>query len=253
MRLALWFLCATFLWAEALESTARYKVGYGFFTLGEATAVLKIDGEGRYETRVSAKATGLAATLSGNQREFYVSKGRVIDGRLQPDFYEKRMERSNRVRTKRYRFNHDAQTVLETKISCKKDKCSQSEKKLTGEKYAPDDILTLYHNVTHHFIQSGESARAASAIGSSKAVEVLLPTGDRLKTAQKTFKEQPGTYLVVILNQEIFTSDQGELYMNVGADRVTSKAVLKKTLLFGDVWGELIEKKTKGSFHAANH
>ncbi|MGE4294380.1 MAG: DUF3108 domain-containing protein [Campylobacterales bacterium] len=253
MRLAVLFLCAAAAWGAAFESFAHYKVGYGFFDLGEATAVLRIDEGGSYETQVSAKATGWAAVLSGDRQEHYVSRGVVVEGRLVPAFYEKRVERGRQVRTKRYRFDHVGRTVVETRISCKKNDCTQSEKELSGDTYAAEDILTLYHNITQGFIRSKEPRMSAAAIGSKKEVEVFLPEGDRLKTARKTFEGEPGTYLVVLLNQEIFTSDRGELYINIDSDRVATKAVLKKTLLLGDVWGELVGKKTKGTFDAGSY
>jgi hypothetical protein len=97
------------------------------------------------------------------------------------------------------------------------------------------------------FNKNGVQELNASAIGSKKPVMILLPQNERLKIAKKTFDNKEGTYLVVILNQEIFTSDEGELYINVDSDNTASKAVLKKTIMFGDVWGEQTEKKISGS------
>lgn len=149
-------------------------------------------------------------------------------------------------RFRSYRLDHAKKQIFETREDCKGEQCSRASKMLDPKRYAPDDILTLYHNVTFDFERSGARSLTAAAVGSKEPVEVLIPEGDRLKIARKTFDNQPGLYLVVVLNQEIFTSKEGELYINLDSDRVASKAVLKKTLLFGDVWGELIEKQTKG-------
>lgn len=253
IRWSLIFVTATALWALPFESYAKYKAGYGFMTLGESVAVLKIAADGSYETEVTAKATGLAATVTGNRVESYKSIGRMVEGRLVPERFETRFNSNSRHRFRRYEIDHTQRQVTEIREDCKRDKCTNSSKKLEPDKYAPDDILTLFHNITWTFARSGAKEVTAPAVGSKEAVRVLLPEGNRLKTAQRTFDGKGGLYLVVVLNQEIFSSSEGELYINLDADRVASKAVLKKTLLFGDVWGELIEKKTKGKFDAGSY
>ncbi|MDR0407804.1 MAG: hypothetical protein LBH45_02630, partial [Campylobacteraceae bacterium] len=87
----------------------------------------------------------------------------------------------------------------------------------------------------------------ASAVGSKQQVRVIVPEGKQLKTAKKAFDNAEGLYLLVILNQDIFSSNKGELYINLDDDMTVLKAVLKNTTLFGDVWGKMVEKKTDGS------
>ena len=54
-----------------------------------------------------------------------------------------------------------------------------------------------------------------------------------------------GHILVVIINQKIFSSKRGELYINLDDDGICTSAVLKDVIFFGDIRGKLVEKKVK--------
>ncbi|MDR2081536.1 MAG: DUF3108 domain-containing protein, partial [Campylobacteraceae bacterium] len=231
------------LFAEEFESFVKYKVGYGVFTLGEAEAYLKIYDNGSYKTEISAKAKGLASALSRSRIEKYISEGIVENNTLIAHHFEKESSYGGKKRRIEYLWDHENMQILMEREECKDKECKYSSEILSGDKYTENDILTLYHNIMFDLNKTGAKEINASAIGSKKPVVIMLPEGKRLKTAKKTFDGKEGTYLVVILNQEIFTSDKGELYVNVDSDNTASKAVLKKTMLFGDVWGEQIEKR----------
>ncbi|MDR2635821.1 MAG: DUF3108 domain-containing protein [Campylobacteraceae bacterium] len=240
-------LSAFSLFGAEFESFVKYKVGYGIFTLGEAEASLTINDNGSYKTEVSAKAKGgLVSALSRHRVETYVSEGVVVDNMLIPYRFVKSSSYGNKKRHIEFSWDYDNMNILMESENCKDGDCKYSSEILSGDKYAKDDILTLYHNIMFDFNKTGAKEINASAIGSKKPVVIMLPEGKRLKTAKKTFDDKEGTYIIAILNQEIFTSDKGELYVNVDSDNTASKAVLKKTMLFGDVWGEQIEKRITG-------
>jgi hypothetical protein len=240
------------LFSEEFESFVKYKVGYGFFTLGEASAYLKINDNGSYKTEISAKANGLAATLSRERMEKYMSEGEVVEDRLVPHHFEMQMSYGGKKRHFEFFWDYENKQIMMEKEECKSGNCEYSSEILPDDRYAKDDILTLYHNIMSDFNKTGAKEINVSVIGSRKPVVIMLPEGKLLKTAKKTFDDKEGTYIVAILNQEIFTSDKGELYVNVDSDNTASKAVLKKTMLFGDVWGEQIEKRISGQRNGIN-
>lgn len=238
----IWLFLAMVIAAFGYESEAKYEVSYGFFTLGEAVAHLEMNATD-YTTAVSAKATGMAAVLSKHRAETYSSVGNIVDGRFVPQQMEVRSSWGEQTRYMGVFFDHENMQATQIKERCNEGKCSHESELLKDEKYADQDILTLYHNVTRTFLASGEKSLEISAIGSKKPVKIELPEGKRLKTAKSLFKNDGGDYLVVLLNQEIFTSKVGELYVNLDSDQIVTNAALKDTLLFGDVIGKLKEKK----------
>jgi hypothetical protein len=209
--------------------------------MGESVASLKIDGD-HYETEVNAKATGMAATFSGHRKERFKSSGAIVEGVFVPEKYEHWYSSGEKTTYTGVFFDHNNSQAMQTKEKCEDKKCKYESTMLSGEKYAPNDMLSLYHNVTRDFTSSGVKLLEAAAIGSKKSARVEIAEGKHLKTAQSIFKKQEGTYLVVFLNQEIFSSKEGALYINLGDDAIVKKAVLLDTVLFGDVIGELKEK-----------
>ncbi|GHV06856.1 hypothetical protein AGMMS50229_12450 [Campylobacterota bacterium] len=236
-------LLALALTAFSYESIAKYKIKYGgFITIGEAEARLVINGDS-YETVVSAKATGMAGALSFHRAESYTSKGKIIDKRLVPESLEMRSTTDK----KSYYFgafpDHENEQATMIKERCTEGVCKYESTVINGENFSHDDILTLYHNLLNDFVASGAKSIEKRALGSKKAVEVVVPEGKQLKTAKKLFDDKAGVYLLVLLNQEIFTSEKGRLFINLDSkDGVVTKAVLQDTVLFGDITGEL-EKK----------
>lgn len=228
------------------ESYAKYKTGYGIFTLGEATAFIKIDENGRYDSQVIGTATGLAAVLSGNRKEIYTSKGKVVEGRLVPEIFTSSRETNSKKRTKELYINHDDGLVTQRVESCENKKCDTKYELLDPERYAKDDILTLYHNVLLDLNESKGKPIQKLAAGNKKPVEIQKADKKQMKLAKKLFGSNTGEVLVVTLNQDIFSSKKGELYIDMHQDKTTTKAVLRKTSLFGDVWGEIVEKKISG-------
>ncbi|MDR1285474.1 MAG: DUF3108 domain-containing protein [Campylobacteraceae bacterium] len=238
-------LFASALFALPFESFAKYEVKYGVFNLGEATTFLRVHENGSYETEIKAKAMGFAATLSGKRVETYKSVGKLVDGKFVPDTLEKVRSSNKKTRHVTYLFDHNQQQAAVFEEKCDSKGCSYASEILP--EYAQDDILTLYHNAALMFGKEGVKELNASAVGSKQPVHVTIPEGKQLKTAKKAFSDTEGLYLLVILNQDIFSSDKGELYINLDSDMTVSKAVLKKTTLFGDIWGKIIEKRIDGS------
>ncbi|MDR3346983.1 MAG: DUF3108 domain-containing protein [Helicobacteraceae bacterium] len=228
--------------ASAFESVAIYDVSYSFFTLGEAQAMLKIDGDS-YVTSVSAKAGGLVGVFSNNRQESYMSEGKVLGEKLIPQKFEFKSSAGDKKTYMGVFFDHDNAQATIMREQCDEDKCEYETIMAQDENYTTEDILTLYHNVTHNFIKSGQKQITVKAFGSRKSVKIELPEGKRLETAKELFDDRGGHYLVVLLNQKIFTSNEGELYVRLDDDNIATEAVLKDTLLFGDIVGKLREKR----------
>jgi hypothetical protein len=238
-------LLSSALYALPFESFAKYRVKYGFINLGEAVASLKIDENGSYETKIEAKATGFAAVLSGNRVETYKSIGKISDGMLIPDSLEKIRSSNKKSKNITYVFDHKEKQVAYFEERCEANNCFHSSEMLP--EYVQNDILTLYHNVAFMFAKDGAKELNVSAVGSREPVNVIVPEGKQLKTAEKLFDGAKGLYLLVVLNQNIFSSDKGRLYINLDDDMTVSRAVLKDTVLFGDVSGQIVEKRVEGS------
>ena len=238
------FILVTF--SFATDISAKYRVSFGIFgQIGIAKTNLHVKNN-RYKITVHAKTTGMANLLSGEREEWYVSSGKVDEkGMFVPDFYQKTVQRYSSSSTdtilkkdiRKYIFSHQTKElhVEKTKIEGKNRTFEQKE----GDYYAPNDLLSLFFNFKK-MLPSLEVKTASTfyAVGANKTdgkIDVLpLKRGDDLDWKR-------GHLMKVIVNDDIFASDKGELLINLRDDGLCKQAILKDVLFFGDIRGEMID------------
>jgi hypothetical protein len=231
--------------AADFQGTGHYDVGYGFFKLAESDMSLTLHADGRYETRVEAKATGLAKFLSGGRTDYFESRGRIVDGRLRPERFIKRRASHGESKTETFVFDHVQKTIATEKTECEKENCETEKRTLSGADYAVDDILSLYWNAAADFASGQGRSFTSNAVGGKGGVGIVKPEGEQQHTATKEFGAD-GVHLLMLLKQDIMETKTGELYIDVGKGLIANKVVLKKTLLFGDMWGECQRREIDG-------
>ncbi len=229
------------------EIEANYKVSFGLFgKVGVASALLEKNAT-NYHIKVTAKATGISAKLSRHRKEVYESFGKVVNGILIPHKFIKIRKNDKKTDIRTHIFDHKKKIVWVEKLSIEK-----GEKEVHYDKvkfYAKDDILTLFFNLKKYlngFKTNGE--KIFYAVGANKKdghVNIYTPRGNEYKKIKRLLKAN-GNVLVVIINQKIFASKRGELYINLDNDGICTSAVLKDVIFFGDIRGELIQKKVEG-------
>ena len=110
---AILILCASALFGETIS--AKYEISFGVFgAVGSANTRLVRQGD-RYEIVMDAVAQGVAGSLSGQRRESFRSKGRVVAGLLMPDLYVHEVSRKKGKTTKNerktYAFDYARKTI----------------------------------------------------------------------------------------------------------------------------------------------
>ena len=227
------------------DISAKYKVSFGIFgQIGIAKTNLHVESN-EYKITIHAKTTGMANLLSGEREEWYVSSGKVDDGILIPDFYQKTVQRysSHEGETvlkkdiKKYIFSHDTKQ-LHVEQTKQEGKQVTHEKK-DGDYYAPNDLLSLFFNFKK-MLPSLEVKTESTfyAVGANK-------TDGRIEVKPLHVKDEfdwkSGHLMRVIVNDDIFASDKGELLINLRDDGLCQQAILKDVLFFGDIRGEMID------------
>jgi len=95
--------------ADALMT--RYKVMLSLFgKVGEATLIIGERGD-EYRMIVEDYATGLAADISGHERDRFVSRGHIRDGAYISDTFELHQTNDTTRESNVYVFDHEARTV----------------------------------------------------------------------------------------------------------------------------------------------
>ena len=204
----------------------HYEISYAIFgVIGESDALLTIDTDaGTYETRIDAKAKGLARVMSGGRIERYVSRGRVEEGVLIPQIFSTLTRKGHRYEEQhRYRFLHREHTIVHTRRIREGQKSDFSEERLSW--YARDDILTLFFNL-RRYAQKGICPHYRCS---------LYAVGANEKDGRVDIAPAKKGILKVILHRRIFASKRGELYLHLTPEGISDYALLKDVIFFGDV------------------
>jgi len=237
VSMVLIFLFTSLLNAEVIQ--ADYKVEFGIFgEIGIANALLTKK-ENSYVIDVELKATGLAKKLSGNRKEQHISKGHIENGMMVSDLYQVIKSHGSKTVNKVYRINHKTKTVTKEYKRWKNGKVTK-ESNTTMDYYSKDDLLTLYFNLDKKILDKKEAkSYTFTAVGAEKQggrVDVIIPNKNDLKEYKDSLgKNKNSWYARAIINQDIFSSDKGELLLRIGNDGITQKAVLKDLIFFGDI------------------
>lgn len=247
---------------NAKEINVTYKITFGIIgEIGVANAKF-VTKEDEYLITLEANTTGIAKSLSGNRQEFFKSEGEVFEnGYLRPKRYEHIVSREKKksgltldiskwkkekhVSHKIFTFDHDKQEVKEQKIKSKEGEV-HSDSTNTTPYFAPNDLLSLFFNfkaITQNFqLQKPTKLYAMGANKKDGRVDVT-PVSKEIK--EKIFGLTNAHIFLAAINQPIFASKNGELFVKLDDDGICTEAVLKNVLFFGDIKGEMIEKDTK--------
>ena len=237
LLLGVLFLVTSTTHAEVIS--ASYKVEFGVFgEIGIANATLTRDANS-YEIDVELEATGISKTLSGNRKEHHVSKGHIENGVMISDLYQVMKSHGGKVTNKVYRPNHARKSVTKEYKRWRDGKLEKDETS-TLNYYSEDDLLTLYFNLNNKIADKTMSnSYTFEAIGAEKqngTVLVEIPSRSELPLFKEALgSDDSGWYARAIINQNIFSSDKGELLLRIGQDGITERAVLKDLIFFGDI------------------
>ncbi|MBD3793586.1 MAG: DUF3108 domain-containing protein [Campylobacterales bacterium] len=226
--------------AEAKTIEVDYKVEFGIVgEIGVAHAKLIQNDNNTYEIDIQLTATGLAKALSGGRKERHVSKGHIENGIMVSDFYQVIKTSGSKMSNEIYRTNHKKKEVSKAKKKWKNGKKIVDETKIVENMYAKDDLLTLYFNLNTYIKDKQTSKQyrfpAVGAEIQDGYVDIYIPKSSELPEYKKMLGSEASWYARAIVNQDIFSSEKGELFLSIAEDGIAEKAVLKDLILFGDI------------------
>jgi len=215
---------------------ATYEVSFGILErIGTADALLEIRDDQSYSIRIEARTEGFAKLLTNNRIEVYESHGIVVKGKLIPNKFVKIRKTDAKKRIRIYTFDHPNKNIILENIN------SEDWKEEPVSYYAQEDILSLFFNLKH-YPRTPENQSLYALGGNKKDGKIDVVFTDKNNTFQmkEVLGMESGEFVKVILNEPIFSSEKGELYVNLDENGLCEKAVLKDVLLFGDIVGKRI-------------
>ena len=252
-KLLLFILLTTLLFSKSIEVV--YDVKFGLFgEVGDAKGVFSEDGE-TYSVEIDATSSGFARFISNNRKESHRSYGVIKDGVLRSDTYIQEVSTNSSYTLSTFTIDHNAKKVYKNnqkkRWNLNKELIEDSDNTREEPYYADNDLLTLFFNLKNMINileKEGRDEGVLYAVGANKkdgAVDIVLPKGEGLESAQKLLQTDSDKIVIATLNQKIFGSEKGELAVLLDDEYLAQKAVLKDVMLFGDVRGEMIKKEER--------
>lgn len=252
--------CAAILPVHAASVSALYDISFSIFgKIGESKVSFEYD-EKFYHVHTEGYLTGAAASIGQNRREVHDSYGSIKNGILIPDLYKKTRHSDKRNEETYYVFDHENGTIDKYRfreksytdtdfdaatmsmVETEKTECSDSAETLPY--YAENDLLSLFFNIRTYLksIPRGGKKLTHAAGSKNEKGEMLItnPAGIKRLELAELMPQNEDRFITVVIEQDIFDSDRGELYINLDSNYLAEEAMLKDVLLFGDVRGRRV-------------
>jgi len=201
---------------------------------------------GTYRAVLEAKTLGIAAWLTGNRVQRYVSQMEMgSDGRLRSLSFESHIIKGEGSRysdtTRRYTFDHDKNQVRYQRA--RKGKFYKDELLPMSGQAAPNDVLTAFYNFRAGFLGPVQPGRryaipTFSRKGSEDILVEILTPGER---PDDPFFPSGGLLGRVTLDEEVLDTGGGAVYVWFDDLGRPQRGIVENVIGLGDVRGMLHE------------
>ena len=243
--------------------SAQYDISFSFFgKIGESRVSFEHDNR-FYHISADAGLIGTLAAMANHRRETHESFGTIKNGVLVPDLYKKVKQTDHRYEETYYVFNHANQSIQKFRFREKNIyeshfdfKSMENVEEMHVKKrssvetlpyYAKNDLLSLFFNIRtilNEIPQGSEKIEhTAGTRNDTGEVVVTNPAGKKREELAQLMPDNEDRLITVIVDQEIFKSGEGELYLNLDKDHLAKEAMLKDVMLFGDIRGKRVSQK----------
>ncbi|HIC43242.1 MAG TPA: DUF3108 domain-containing protein [Sulfurimonas sp.] len=240
--------------------STRYDVNVGVLgKVGHGDIIFTQDND-QYEIRAIATLTGMAATLTGNRFETYISTGHIVRGKYLPDTFVKIKKTTRKERIQTYTFDHKNKMVrlLEKKstwVSQKKfdpiafkiltkDVKEKTSKEYTLDNYMNQDVLSAYFNALKSCtsLQQVYDLKAVGAHNKDQDITITFLEGEKFRRFQKKYAFSAGN--IYHLHVEPFDKKEDKTVDVIVL--LDEKGYMKKAVLGNVFWvGEVTATRVK--------
>ncbi|MGE4545579.1 MAG: DUF3108 domain-containing protein [Pedobacter sp.] len=239
---------------EALDAlcgeTLLYDIAFLWFdqlAVGEF-ALVKTDEPDRYRAVLEAKTLGVAAWLTSNRLQRYVSYLRLDnDGSLRPESHDADMYKTKgktvTSRLKNWSYDYSRRIIIEKVTRNGRDRPVKNY--AMGEGPAPYDILGAFYNFRAGLfgpLRDGASYKIPT-FARGRSTDIGISVLPEKKRPKNTALPDGGLVVKVVLDPEVFDTGDGTLYIWFDKDLQPAKVIVKDVVGLGDVRATLRTQK----------
>lgn len=241
----------------ASSTSAQYDVDFSVAgTIAKASLTKVLEGDD-YVITLEAHAIGIAAEMTNDRSDTYISQGSVVGPEFIPDVLVIKRKTNDKEKYTIFKFDHKNKLVQKESseikqvrsqsidvrhmsiIQIEKEEFSFSSE--IDDIYARNDIVSLFFNSRYYIgpMVVGES-KTLHAVGiktNEGELMINLPSKEAvIDNIDKTGASKNDLFGIA-MNKDYFENGKGEMVVRLDPDGFPSKAVMNDVILFGDVVG----------------
>ncbi len=240
----------------ASDTTVQYDIDFSVAgTIAKAT-IQRVEENNNYVITLKAHTIGIAAKLTNNRRESYISQGTIVGSELVTDVLVVIRATDDKEKYIVYKFDHKNKVVqkdtseikqVTTKSMDIKNMCMIETVKeefsydsVPNDYYAENDIVSLFFNGRYYLgsMSAGEVKKLRAVGIKTNEGELLITMPASVPADNLVQKKLPNYDLFsVAINKDYFTNGKGELNVRLDPDGFPAKVTMNDVALFGDIVG----------------
>ncbi len=202
-----------------------YKVKAPLFgTIGEINVDYSVGST--YQITANMKTFGFAKKITGNRREFYISKGFVSGNRYKSKFFSQDATYKNKRVYLEYKFNYAKKRIHKYRVKYKDGKKIYEHSKVLPF-WTYNDFFSVYHNIVVTLMNKNPGIYSTQISGLEKYngnLKIIVPPLSQQKREAKSLGVKDVWIFHIITHKKIMGSKNGEIVFAVGKDGI-AKAV----------------------------
>lgn len=230
-----------------------FQIGYWLIShCGDARACFeKTDLDGIYRASLEGRAVGFIDALLGQIRYTYESYSHYSEAedRLRPVVFQLTRRRMGKEKRRRITFDYSARQIIFSKTRSGGQASIRREAMQKDKIY--EDYLTLSYNFRHGYygpLIRGRSYRLPIYIRKrmkSLKLQIVSREEEKKYRQKESVKTDKDFFLQFQVDRKDVSSGSGEIEGWLSSEAVPIKGTVKDVILFGDLHGELIERRIK--------
>ena len=229
-----------------------YNIGFWLFShCGNArTKFEKTDLPGIYRLSLEGHSVGFIDFLVGKLRYAYHSYAEFSadDDHLRPVFFQIDKKRAGKAHRRSIIFNYAAKEIIFSKAGHDEQTEVRRESMKTERRY--EDYLTLFYNFRYGYygpLNQGATYRLPVYIR-KKMKSLTAQISDHEQEKKQRQKEADRSnkdfFIKFQVAREDVSSGSGQVEGWLSSDAIPVKGTIKDVVFFGDLYGELVEKRS---------
>jgi hypothetical protein len=234
-----------------LGEELRYQVGYWLIGhVGDAKAgFLRTDVSDIYRLSLEGRGTGFINFLMGGIAYAYTSFCQYVSdqNRLRPVYFELKKQRGTNLSFRSVSYNYKAEKIIFLKTNYTGESRTIEAPMRANRIY--EDYLTLFYNFRHGSYGSLQKDRQYSLPLYTKnqmnpvKLQIADLEAEKKYRGQEFNKTAKDFFIRFQINPEDVSSGSGEILGWLSSDAVPVKGTIQDVVFFGDLWGELKQRK----------